>query len=275
MDDGLKHLRAQAMARHKAATQKVRRNELKGVALSGTKHDIRREPTNIAKYNKPQLLAYIAKLDQFVGRKTQFVADMHGKPLPIAKYRQLKKAERKFNNQKLSRAAAVGGIMLPPIVDDKGKVVAQQSVKERRDVLAPRRRRGSNPAVNNPWEPKNFQPWQINGEGSLKRLEKMLRDRATPEAQQREYRSQLKSAVGLLTELEAHDLIKRVKAMDKDKFYILFNHSGFVEEASTKYLIKRMQESRDMEAMSHDELQETHGNLGRLIGWAEKQRLGG
>lgn len=273
MDDDLRSLRAQALARHVAATRKVQRNERKGVGLWNTKYDIRRDPANIARYNKKQLTAYIAKLDQFVSRKTQFVPDMKGRPLPVQEFRKLKAAERKFNAGKLSRAAAVGGIMLPPIVDEKGGVVAQQTVKERRDVLPTKRPRGSNPAINNPWEPKNFQPWQVNGEGALDRLTKMLRDRATPEGQLKEYKAQLKAATKMLNEVGAKDLAKRVRAMDMDKFYILFNHSGFVHELSTDYEIVKSKDPH-IEADFNGARETAKQNAGRLIGWAEKQRLG-
>jgi hypothetical protein len=148
--DSVPDMRAYAKRVERLAKNKVTRNRSKGVELDGSHHNpVRGAGAVVESYNRVQLRSYIAQLEGFIDRKTQFKPDMNGRPLPAKDFRKLKQAERKFNNQKLSRAAAVGGIMLPAIQDEKG-IVAQQTVKERRDNMATRRRKGSNPAVNNP-----------------------------------------------------------------------------------------------------------------------------
>lgn len=91
----LEALRAQVLARHKAATQKVSRlRRVNGVEIGGTEYDPRIEPAEIRKMTTRQAVRHLSRLEAFMSRGTAFVPGAENRPIPKSKWRDYKRAER-------------------------------------------------------------------------------------------------------------------------------------------------------------------------------------
>src|SRR5690606_27809505 len=88
--------RAEVRRRQLAAQRKVNRLKNKGVEISGTPFDVRRNPSNISKYNKKQLNSYLNQLNSFVDRRNAFVGGVEGKPIPRRSWNAYKRVERAY-----------------------------------------------------------------------------------------------------------------------------------------------------------------------------------
>lgn len=95
-------LRAQAKKLERAAGNKISRmRKSKGVEVAGTKYDTRVGAEKLNRYTTKQLETHIKRMQGFNSRKTQFVPMVHGKPLPIQKWREAKREEKRENDAAL------------------------------------------------------------------------------------------------------------------------------------------------------------------------------
>jgi hypothetical protein len=185
---------------------------------------------------------------------------MGGKPIPLDRFRQYKREEAKMNAHKYSRAAAVADVLLP----------SGETVLERRQKMPYKKPKGSNPAVNDPWEPKNRQPWQINGEAALKEMIKDAKRRQKDSWTRKQRSYQLTSATKMLDAVGDSDLANRVKRMHPDAFYLLFNHTSFVNDLSEEYEIITM--TGALEADFNDVRVNAIESVRQHIEWAEAEQ---
>jgi len=223
----IESLRAQARARHKAATRKVSRlRTQKGVELTGTKIDPRRDPHLLKRYTTRQLKAYIAQLDSFVDRKTQFVGDARKRPLNPATWGEYAQLEKQYNAKVRAEFDRIAGLKLPH---------GDQTIGERMAMMTPTHRAAYDPAVNAPYSPPTRKPKNMASDRALRRLTADMRDRLSPSRQRRDT-ARDRDAFGKMAELiNQPDLVKAVKGLSDAQFRVMWNYTGFATDISLSY----------------------------------------
>lgn len=157
----INELRAEVMRRHKSANAKINRLEKKGVAISGTVHDIRRTAGNVQRYNARQLQAYNAELKDFMRRPNQFVAGNEGVPIRAGVWKNFEKTQREYVNFVTEHYNTVKDTFVPR----HGMTVADTDKKMR-----VKRERGKG-GIPRPLE--NFSPIQLSGVVSEDKLREL------------------------------------------------------------------------------------------------------
>lgn len=107
-------LRALAKRSHRNTTKKISRmKHSRGVMVSGSSVDPRRDIRSIDKMTRTQLNTYVQTLGEFNSRGVQFVAGARRRPIPEQAWTEYKRAEKKYNNLIESVREAVKGTKLP------------------------------------------------------------------------------------------------------------------------------------------------------------------
>lgn len=125
-------IRAEVARRQKAANAKIARLRRKGVQLTGSEFDVRRDPSRVARYNSRQLQSYLGQLNEFTSRRQQFVAGSEGVPIPAHVYNHAQRVAREYNAYVREREAPLMGIDIP----QSGMTVGEFQ----RDVVGSRKR---------------------------------------------------------------------------------------------------------------------------------------
>lgn len=260
-------LRAEALRLHRNTTSKISKNNAKrGADLSGTEFDPRVSPSKVKRYNRQQLASYIAKLEKFNSRKTQFVPDSQYRPIPAQKWREYKDAEKALNKEIRDRYSTYSGIKLP-----SGLTVAQQlSMFET-----------THPQMHNPASNAGIRELDRHSKSvkSLLALEKLTQD--TKKRTSREHKLSVEAAnrksVNDMMDIIGNDNWKqRIDALSSTKLDILWNLSavfanavGLFYEVAKKLLSdKESKTERWMDTVISNATKE----IERYLSWVEKLR---
>ena len=261
----LEQRRAEALARHKAATRKVGRLRRNGVDVSGTRLDVRRDPAKIAKYNTRQLDAYINQLNSFVDRKTQYVPDTFGRPMRKAVMDEYKSTERKINKIVNDAYDRIKNINLPG---------QNRTIDDRMEAITPRHKHAGN-AANAPYRPIVRQSKNFLSEKKLKQMIAKNKKKLQTDFLARDLKTDLRVIKEMSDTLKRPDIYRRVKALSPDQFNILFNFWGFIDKISLPYEVaKEDSKSGKSKEWFQPHLDRNLKEADRLIGYAEKIQLG-
>lgn len=264
-NERVSQLRAEARARHTAATRKVARLRSKGVQVVGTKYDVRRPSAKIDKLNSIQLAAYITKLNSFVDRKTQFVGDVHGRPIPATLYREYKATERQINNTVNKAYEQIKDINLPG---------QNRTIDDRMQAITPKHKHAGN-AANSPYLPVVRNPENFASEKKLKEMIAKNKKRLKTDFLAKDLKRDREVVRVMANTLGRPDLAYRVKKLTNDQFNILFNFWGFINKLGLPYEVAqaRIRDKKDR-AELQDNLDRNLKEAERLLGHAEKIQLG-
>lgn len=263
----LERLRVEARARHRAATRKVSRLKTgRGVNISGTRADPRRDPSRIKSYNSRQLKAYIRDLNQFTDRRVQFVADTRGRPMQASLWRQYKGLEQQYNRVVGERFSRVSDVFLP---------TSGMTLGERMEMTRPEHPQALSPAVNAPYRPPARQPTNIASERALRQLVRDMKERLKP-GHFRKLTKDARQQYEQMTHLTRQsDLDKKVRALTDEQFNVLWNFTPFATAESLKYeRAKDLLAGKDKPWQS-DVIRNAQESANELVAWASQLDLGG
>lgn len=243
-NERLENLRAQARARHKAATRKVSRLKTNNdVEISGTKLDPRRDLANLKRYNAKQLESYIGKLDSFVSRETSYVAGARRKPLPGNLWHTYESLENALRRKNAKPFEQVKDVFVPSL----GMTVEQfHGAKPTHPVTG-------NPSSRAPHIVNKRSPKGIPNEKQLNKLIKNTREKLNPDYDEKVFKRDKKVARKMLTDIgkvtgafiidgkrvTVASMKRDIGAMSKDQFNFLWNNTNFADIASFDYEIAK------------------------------------
>jgi len=258
-------LRALARARHKAATRKVSRlNTRHDVAVSGTEFDPRRDLSKVKRYTSAQLSTYIAELSRFVSRQTQYVGDVHRKPMRAQDWRKYQEVEAIHNAQVSSKLAPVKDIKLPN---------QDQTLGEWLEGTKPKHRSAAQLATNTPQEIKRS-PRQIGSAGALKKLIKDLKNKNSPGYAKRQLDDARAQYRKMAQRINNPGLSAATDKLTDEQFSVLWNYTNFATAVSLDYdaALKMMS---NKEAPWHSQILEDQvKDAYQLASWAQSLDLG-
>ena len=223
----LAELRAAARKRQQAVNRKISRLEnQKDVKLSGSRFDPRRDVNKIDRYNQRQLAAYVAELDTFMSRKTQFVPGVKGTPLPANKYAALQKATAKANAAKLTAYNAVKDVFLP---------YSGMTADQRQAMITADHPMAGNPSVHSPKKLSRAESKRIPNEKALDKLTKQRLLEASPEYSKKQEKRDRWNVRQVLKATGDKELQKLLNQLDARQFNILYNLTPFMTAITTAY----------------------------------------
>jgi len=243
-NDDLEALRAEVRRRHKAATSKVSRLRSRGVEVSGTNYDIRRDLSKVKRYNATQLRAYATQLNSFVDRSNAFVPGDSGVPLPAAKWREYKRLEKRYNEIGNREFTKVENMFLPG---------STTKVRERRQMLDKSALSGG--AMNDPYAEINRKSKGITSIEALERITEQMRSKTTREYLPSELKKSRAQLNEMLTTIGKAEYIEQANSLSEHQFNILWNYTNFANEISLDYEIMKARARGEKERV-HEKLHE-------------------
>lgn len=233
----IQRLRDEARKAHRAAGNKASRlRTVKGVEVSGTKYDVRRDPAKIKRYNKAQLESYIADLKGFTNRRNNYVAGSAGTPIPATLWNQYQQAERRFNSTGAEKFSKVADIFLPGL---------GRTIGERTADLNPKARRADGEIANRPYSELHKKPSSIPSVEALLKSMKYMDKKNAPDYNTVKLRVLRENALKMIEPIGDKEMTHRIKSMSDNDFDFLWNYTQFAKEALPKYL-KAMVDSKHM-----------------------------
>ncbi|QXG07734.1 hypothetical protein QEJ61_gp02 [Curtobacterium phage Pize] len=219
-------LRAEIMRRLQAANRKVNRLKNKGVAIEGTKYDVRRPDAKINRYNNKQLTHYLGEINGFVHRSNAFVGGVRGVPIRRATWNKLNRAQRRGNQFAEKNFQNIKDIVISP----NGMTVGQREAATRSDFPMT-----ANPASNSPFRKIERKPNNIAGERAAIKLMKQHQQRVTEEHIGRFVRQGKKELRQMLKDIGRPDIWQRVTKLDEKQFHLLWGWTEFARDISQEY----------------------------------------
>lgn len=226
MASDIERLRAEALKRHKAANAKVTRLRRKSVEVAGTQHDPRRDAAKIAKYNTPQLLGYIEKLNQFTHRSTQFVALSEGQPLPAHEWRAYKRAERLYNAKVERHYEKVKDVHIPQ---------RNLTVEQYDQTMRPEKVQASGRAAHRPLEKIEREPHRIASPDAVRILKADIDRKRKREYLPSEIAKQREQLNTMLDTIGSGKYKEAAAKLTDYQFDVLFNHLQMADDISIRY----------------------------------------
>lgn len=208
------------------ATAKIARNRRNGVNLEGTKHDVRREPNAIKGYTRKQLAAYMKELDSFNSRKTQFVGDRKGRPIPKSEWTVADKKQRQVANKV--------NTIFDKFADIKVRK-GDETIRQRMAKMTATHRRMGNVSQNAPYQPPVIGPHNLDNPKAVKAFQAKMDRKLDPKWIKRELRHSKRSARKMLQGGGRNDLWKQVEKLNDAQFFALWNFTSFADDVALNY----------------------------------------
>jgi len=254
--------------RHRAATRKVSRlKSTQGVVLGGTKYDPRKDLSSLKKLNSIQLKAYIARIETFVSRDTQFVAGKGNIPLPATKFQRLKRAEAQYNAIAKANLSEIENINLPS---------AGMTIGQRVEATTPKHPTTAPPASHAPHLPINRSSKGIPNEKALSKLIKDMEAKSNPRYVKKKLGQQWDAAQKMVEGISNKNLSQMFSTLTDKEFNVLWNYTNFAEVSSLDYLIRKSMLHDDKELAWYDVALDTQlREAEKRIGEIKALKLGG
>ena len=247
------------------ATAKIARNRRNGVSLEGTKHDPRREPNAIKGYTRKQLATYMNQLSAFNSRKTQFVGDRKGRPIPKEQWRVADKKQRQV-------ADKVNTIfdMFADIKIRKG----DETIRDRMAKMTPTHRRMGNVSKNAPYAPPVIGPNNLDNPKAVKAFIDKMNRKLDPKWIKRELKHSRISAEKMLKGGGREDLWNRVEKLNDAQFFALWNFTSFADDVALNYdSAQNDLQDEDTEPWYMENSRAGMKIATKEVGWAEKIKV--
>lgn len=227
----IERLRAEVRRAHAAANRKVSRlrNE-KGVELSGSPFDLRRDINKVKRYNKQQLNNYLRELTTFTHRSTQYVAGAQGTPIPKKDWDRYKALESQFNKVAQQHIDSVAN-QHNPIVN---MTVRKADATYRADRIF-----AAGEAANRPYEVRVREARHVKGAAGVAALHKALEKKLKPGYYQTSVKDGRAQANKMLKVMGASELRRDIRKLSDYQFDVLWNYMKLADALSAKYEIAR------------------------------------
>lgn len=240
----LNNLRREAIKRTQAATRKMARLRAKGVILTGSEFDLRKAPSDIRKLNTKQTESYIAKVNEFVNRRNQFVGLSEGAPVPLSEWKKFTAAQDSYNAKVDAHRAAFAEVFVPA----KGMSVEEWHRKMNPDkgIFA------IGKAAHRPLSPSESDRASIVDRAAMKTLQEDLKRKSQPEylAQKiAEGREQMKM---MLDAMGGTGIQEEADKLTDYQFNVLWSELDLAETISGMYFIITSSNRRS-DAMIYDD----------------------
>lgn len=254
--------RRETQKRIRAVERKLDRLEAKGVKVIGTEFDPRRS-ANLKNYNRKALDRYHSQLNVFMDRKTQFVPDAFGNPIPSAKMREYKRAEKAHNARIDKELARVADVKLPGM---------SMTLGERRKQVLNNSNRKTMAQGNNYWS--KFQRESVNffSGDKVDQAIKQMNDRMKPGFVPRTERGMRDQFAKLLDETGRDDITRLADQLSAEEFSILFHHSPVIGELAENYVTRQILMENKDQSIFFSEIDETLNNVKEVIQYAVESR---
>lgn len=259
--DDINRLRAEVRRAHKRATAKASRLRSKGVEISGSTYDPRRNPANIKKYNAIQLRAYQRELNQFTSRRTSFEAGNSGAPLPSAAVERYRRAEQRYNQVAHREYEKVADIPLP----GRGLKIRQADMVDRPTNIP----RAGGMAVSRPLEPVSRDLSNISDPRALDRLTRQLEGKSKPGYKTRRLREQREELLEMLVTIGNAELIEQAINLTDDQFNVFWNYNTErVNEISRDYEFMKLKAAGTQEKFMESIHESDSRRIAETLDWA-------
>lgn len=220
-------LRSLARARSRAAGKKISRlKSVHGATVSGSEYDPRKSAREIDRMTSRQLTSYLSRVESFMDRRTQFLSDAHGRPLPALKYRDYVRLNRAYNARVAERQKQHDDVFLSS---------AGQTVAERRAMRTPAHRGATNPAVNSPMALQERKPQHIASEKGLDVLIKQLKKKNSPGQRRRELRAAKEQMRKMGEVINSPTIMSAIKSLNDSQVEFLWYNTNFATTLSLYY----------------------------------------
>lgn len=227
----LNELRAEVLRRQQAAQRKVARLRRKGVNISGTPYDVRRNPENIGRYNSRQLQSYLNQLNSFVDRRTSFVGGVEGMPIPREKWQQYKRVEKAYRKRAEAHYETVKDTFIP----QSGLTVEGFDKKIRR------KREPGKGGVPRPMELfSDRMPYEVLDEKKLARLQKNLEKKLQADYLPKEVKRSRKKMLQAVAEFGDKELTDLAKSLTDEQVDTLWNYTDAPRDIFSGYHYMRL-----------------------------------
>ena len=225
-------LRAEVLRKHRNAQNKMARlARSKGVVLRGTEHDVLRDRQRVSGYTRKQLAAYAAQLDAFNDRKNQYLRGAEKTIITSREFRKLKQAERDFNRRANEFFNRIKDIKLPAAVGGTGI-----SIGDRLEMLNRSPDYFENRAGVTPFSKRYFNPKNIVGDKSVKKLTEMLRGSFGAEYINKHMSVSRNMAVKWAENMGMPDeFIERVQGLTDEQMLVWYHYTDAAEKMGIRY----------------------------------------
>lgn len=251
-------LRREAEQRAKAASRKIARLKSKGVVITGTEFDPRRDPKNVRRYTVNQADAYIRQLNQFIDRANQYVGSSGGQPIPIADARRFQETQRRFNEFVGQYRESFKDLQVEPLNNATVEDLNKRASGDWKTFAKGR-------SAQRPLAESESDIADINGLDKLRKLEKNMRDRMKGEylneriEQGREQAGQMLDAVG------ASEVRDEIAKLDDFQFNVLWHEMDLADSLASAYWVVKNASVRNAAAMQEEAIDDVKA----LISWGQ------
>lgn len=261
-DSELAALRAEVKRRQKAANDKVSRLRRRGIEVSNTAYDVRRDLGNVNKYNRIQLNSYLNRLNSFVDRKNAFVPGRGGVPIPARVWRENVRETNKVRQTSKAHYKLVKDLKLPG---------QDARIKDRdKDVRSKRRLAMAGEAVARPYDTAERMSRMFTSEQSIDKVTKSLKKKNRREYFGETVKRQRGEMTSMLKEIGNHELMERFAALSDFQFYVAFNYTSLATESSRAYAAARLMGTEMEERFHAGVLEDSGSELLEIVSWAEQ-----
>jgi len=238
--------RRHTLNRLRAVERKLQRLEKQGIAISGSRFDPRRN-VDLRSYNRKALANYARELDQFMDRKNQFKGDAFGRPIPIAKYREYKRAEKRANARIERELAGVADIKFPG---------QSMTVGERRAMLSDNKNLRL-AGGHNYWSKWHREAANFFSEEKLDQAIKHMEDRASGKLSRRTVNDLREQFKKFTDSLDRPDIYELANQLNDKEFQFMFDHSGVLDILAEYYGTSALVMGNQDQAIIFTEIDET------------------
>lgn len=256
-------LLGEVVARQRAAGKKVSRLKSQGVDAKQQGIDPRKPLPLVRRYTAKQLQAHLDRLNTFTSRKTQFMADTHGRLLPPEDVARYKTAERKINAARKKAVDLIGDIKAPG--------AGGLTIAERQKAIGSDR-----PSARTPVNPFAFEKRTPNSFTSAEALRKITADlekKLQGDFLGKNLASDRQAAYDMLDILRDTKMKTKIEKMDDFHFNILWNFTKFPRHVSSPYNIAKQLLESKREPWHEKVFEENLASAGSLVDAVQKIKL--
>lgn len=256
----LNRLRAEARARHKAATRKASRLRAQGIEVTGSAIDPRRSPKSIGRYNAAQLQVYIKSLNQFVSRSNQYVPAEGKVPMARTQWQEYKRLEALMQAKARVKMGELGKHKLPG---------SMTTVDERINAMSPNFPSYTDFSGTTPQRVPNLSSKAVHSPQALDKLIRSMRKKLKPGYYPSLVKRGRTSARKMLIDIGEIELVGALEKLSDKQFEILWTYSPFAASLNINYQYAKALMSKGAQAMDDSVLTNELDNAKDLAAWAK------
>jgi hypothetical protein len=271
-NEEIERLRQEVARRQRAAGQKISRLRKRGVEISGTQFDVRRDPSKLKSYNRNQLRAQLTRVNNFVNRGNQFVAGDSGAPIPRNRWQEYKRQEAMFNAKGSAHFEKVADTFIPAtgfkltgnVDKTKGLTVRQ------RETMRADKPKAAGEVANRAYYALDRSPRNVTGADSVETLIQDLKNRNSKKYLPQKISNSRREFMEMLKTMGNHELMEQAARLQDDQFDVLWNYTSFATDIGLEYDLRQLQSAGREQAFHENILENDTGSaFAEILQWAE------